>query len=345
MALMPINLDEIDENKDIDIEILEEGDEDSNEDGEEIETDDEEDSQENDVEDEDSEEDSSGDDDQDSDEDEDKPKSRRKRKSRSRERIQQLLEQNKRLKEEVTAKDEAIATASEKQRANSKAAAEQTKVALEAESEALKKSLAEAHKDGDYDKIAELNVQITENATKKLAVNWEIENSSSNEAPARNESSNVNQSASEEDALADELFQDWVSDNDWFLDPVTEDEEKLVRYVKRQNRALRKNNFDPADEDFWEELQERVEDFVSKKDLDIDGYDKPKSVKQKKAPSSSARTSTKPVAKGRKSVKLTASERDMAERLGVPLERYAAQVEKTRNAHKRGSRMTSVFGD
>jgi len=119
----------------------------------------------------------------------------------------------------------------------------------------------------------------------------------------------------------DEKAEDWATKNSWF----GQDRAMTFTAFEIHKDLVEKEGFDPKSDEYYAEINKRIKvDFPHKFDKK-DGTTA-KSVTQTVA---SVRRSVKP---GRKNVKLTSSQVQIARKLGVPLEEYAKQLLNTEGA-------------
>jgi hypothetical protein len=113
----------------------------------------------------------------------------------------------------------------------------------------------------------------------------------------------------------DEQAEDWATKNEWF----GKNRAMTFTAFEIHKDLVEKEGFDPKSNEYYAEVDKRIRvDFPQK--FDTKDKDTTKPVTQTVA---SVRRGVKP---GRKNVKLTSSQVQIARKLGVPLEEYAKQL-------------------
>jgi len=119
----------------------------------------------------------------------------------------------------------------------------------------------------------------------------------------------------------DEQAEEWATKNSWF----GKDRAMTFTAFEIHKDLVEKEGFDPKSNEYYAEIDKRIKvDFPHK--FDRNNTSTAKSVTQTVA---SVKRSVKP---GRKNVKLTSSQVQIARKLGVPLEEYAKQLLNTEGA-------------
>jgi len=118
----------------------------------------------------------------------------------------------------------------------------------------------------------------------------------------------------------DEKAEDWAAKNNWF----GQDRAMTFTAFEIHKDLVEKEGFDPKSDEYYAEIDKRIKvDFPHK--FGKTSRDTPKTVQTV----ASVKRSVKP---GRKNVKLTSSQVQIARKLGVPLEEYAKQLLNTEGA-------------
>ena len=118
----------------------------------------------------------------------------------------------------------------------------------------------------------------------------------------------------------DEKAENWASKNNWF----GQDRAMTFTAFEIHKDLVEKEGFDPKSDEYYAEIDKRIKvDFPHK--FGKTSKDTPKTVQTV----ASVKRSVKP---GRKNVKLTSSQVQIARKLGVPLEEYAKQLLNTEGA-------------
>ena len=118
----------------------------------------------------------------------------------------------------------------------------------------------------------------------------------------------------------DEKAETWATKNNWF----GQDRAMTFTAFEIHKDLVEKEGFDPKSDEYYAEIDKRIKvDFPHK--FGTTSKDTPKTVQTV----ASVKRSVKP---GRKNVKLTSSQVQIARKLGVPLEEYAKQLLNTEGA-------------
>ena len=116
-------------------------------------------------------------------------------------------------------------------------------------------------------------------------------------------------------AKPDAKAEAWASKNDWF----GQDQTMTYAAFGIHRQLIEDEGFDPTSDEYYNELDRRVRSEFPQKF----GGSKDKGPRVASAESTASKSSTK---KGRRTVKLTPSQIQIAKRLNVPLEEYAKYV-------------------
>ena len=178
--------------------------------------------------------------------------------------------------------------------------------------DAAKRQFKEAYEAGDVDKMAEAQQLMS-----KITIDQERLRLYREKQPKEVETP---QEAPQQQATPrpapDAKAQAWAERNEWFGT-----DERMTHMAFITHRELVEDEgFDPASDEYYDELDKRMrQDFPHKFSTT-----KPAAAKPAQTVASASR---KPAnGSGRKSVKLSKTQVDMARRLGVPLEEYARYV-------------------
>jgi hypothetical protein len=178
--------------------------------------------------------------------------------------------------------------------------------------DSAKRSLKEAHENGDVDKIVESQealATLTAEKGRLLSAQKRVQQP----APPRQQ---VTPPPQQPPAKADPKAESWASKNNWF----GQDEVMTYAAFGVHRRLIEDEGFDPQSDEYYNELDKRlVDEFpqkLGKKSLSNGG-----SKKVASAEASASRNRS-----GRKTVRLTPSQVAIAKRLNVPLEEYAKYV-------------------
>ena len=111
----------------------------------------------------------------------------------------------------------------------------------------------------------------------------------------------------------DEKAEDWATKNSWF----GKDRAMTFTAFEHHKDLVEKEGFDPKSDDYYAEIDKRIKvDFPHK-------FDRKEETAKTNQMVASVKRGVKP---GRKSVKLTSSQVQIARKLNVPLEEYAKQL-------------------
>ena len=218
-------------------------------------------------------------------------------------RAKQLQEENDKLKSRMKQLDQGFLS--------------QMGARLETQENALKQAHKEAYDSGDTDRMFEISQQLAvivnekqkyQNAKRKNEARVQVQQEEpQQQAP-------VQQTQQQAPKQVDPRAQSWAEKNEWFGDNTV-----MTAAAFAIHNSLVEEAFDPNSDEYYSELDSRIRNEFPHKF--------PKAKKsgggQVASASSSASRANK---QGRRSVKLTPSAVDIANRLGVPLETYAQYV-------------------
>jgi len=181
--------------------------------------------------------------------------------------------------------------------------------------DAAKRAFKEAYEAGDVDKMAEAQQLMS-----KITIDQErLRLYRQNQPKAETAAAPQQQSApAAPRPTPDAKAQAWAEKNDWFGT-----NERMTHMAFITHRELVEDEgFDPSSDEYYDELDRRMRrDFPNQFSAQTES--KPAATKPAQTVASASR---KPTSNGRKSVKLSKSQVEIARRLGVPLEEYARYV-------------------
>jgi len=193
---------------------------------------------------------------------------------------------------------------------------------LENQLSVAKQSYRDAHDRGDVDKMFEaqqaLNRISIEQERYRLAKQRQEQNEKLSvqrqpEAPQQQAQQAPQQTQQAPDP--DPRAQDWATKNEWF----GQDEVMTYAAFGIHRKLVEEEGFDPSSDDYYNEIDRRMrKEFPNRFSTQ----------KGSSAQVASADTSASRRKPGRRTVKLTPSEVQMAKRLNVPLEEYAKYVKR-----------------
>ncbi len=182
---------------------------------------------------------------------------------------------------------------------------------IESELESAKSQYREAHEEADPDKLFEAQQKIS-----RLA----LEQSRHEEAKNRLEVQQEQPDPTPQPVapnVPDAKAQAWAERNDWF------GEDQSMTYAAMGiHQKLVQEGVDPSTDDYYARLDAQLqEDFPSK-------YPKTGGKKSKPPVAAATNSGSRTSAKGKRTIKLTESEKAIARKLNVPYEAYAKEVAK-----------------
>lgn len=286
---------------------------------------------------------------------EEEPK-QKKHKSRAQERIRQLVNEKKQLETQanrVQELEEEIKKLRKSEKESKKSNVEQTKNYLQNNIETLNDQLKKAYEESDTDKIVDIQNKLYDaNINLKIAEAWEPEEEEEEEVEEKPPQRQQQQSVDD----LPEPTQNWVLDNPWFTQPKDNEEAGKVRLAVAINDTLMFEGYDPSSEDFYEELDNRLEQTLAKKqgtsvksesnNMKSSKNKAKKDVKQKqqtvqgasRTSNSSRSSSTSP----NNDYGLSQEEKNMAEFMGVSLKAYSDEKKRLQSNKKSHSKYVQL---
>jgi len=180
--------------------------------------------------------------------------------------------------------------------------------------DAAKRAFKEAYEAGDVDKMAEAQQLMS-----KITIDQErlrvYREQAEREVPVAQEPQQQQQQA-QQPAAPDPKAQGWAEKNEWF----GTDERMTTAAFITHRELVDDEGFDPSSDEYYDELDKRM-----RRDFPHKFAAKTESKPAAQPAQTVAGASRKPTT-GRKSVKLSNSQVEIARRLGVPLEEYARYV-------------------
>lgn len=181
--------------------------------------------------------------------------------------------------------------------------------------DAAKRAFKEAYEAGDVDKMAEAQQLMSKITIDQERLRLYRQNQPKEEAAAAPQQQAAPAAPR---PTPDAKAQAWAEKNDWFGT-----NERMTHMAFITHRELVEDEgFDPSSDEYYDELDRRMRrDFPNQFSAQTES--KPAATKPAQTVASASR---KPTSNGRKSVKLSKSQVEIARRLGVPLEEYARYV-------------------
>ena len=215
----------------------------------------------------------------------------------------QLQEENKKLQQRSSSLDRSYLSEAENRLKSQRA---QATAALKA-----------AHENADYDKVAQAQdilakIAVEENkiATSRSQVEYQ------SQQQEQNYQNYQPQPQYQAPADPDPKAQDWAQKNEWF----GQDETMTLAAFNIHRNLVENEGFDPTSDEYYTEVDKRIkQEFPHKFDV--------KTSKPQQRVASAARADTN-VSGGKKQVRLSPSEVQMAKKLNVPLSEYAKFVKR-----------------
>ena len=181
-----------------------------------------------------------------------------------------------------------------------------------------KRALAEAYEAGDYDKVADAQSAIAQIAIEKERLR--VQKSKSQAEVAQQQQAPQQQYQPQpRQQQRDPKLESWLGKNQWF------GQDKIMTSAARviHETLVAEEGYDPTSDEYYAEIDKRMRREMPQK------FQGDKKSVQSVTPAGSGNRSLKSGRK--KQVELNPGQVRLAERLGVPLDKYAAQVAKLEN--------------
>ena len=222
--------------------------------------------------------------------------------------IQQIQAQNEQYKQRLSTLDRGYMSEYESRISTQEAAA--------------KRALAEAYEAGDYDKVADAQSAISQLAIEKERLRLQKQRSeqAAKQAQAQQQTQQVQRQQPQQQApQRDQKLESWLSKNQWF------GQDKVMTGAARaiHETLVAEEGFDPTTDDYYREIDRRMRKEMPHK------FQGDKKNVQSVTPAGSGSRSLKSGRK--KSVELTPGQVAFAQKMKIPLEKYAAEVAKIQN--------------
>jgi len=182
-----------------------------------------------------------------------------------------------------------------------------------------KRALAEAYEAGDYDRVADAQSAIAQIAIEKERLRVQKTRSQTEAAQAQAQPQQQYQQPQPRQQQRDPKLESWLGKNQWF------GQDKVMTGVARtiHETLVAEEGYDPTSDEYYAEIDKRMRREMPQK------FQGDKKNVQSVTPAGSGNRSLKSGRK--KQVELNPGQVRLAERLGVPLDKYAAQVAKLEN--------------
>lgn len=215
---------------------------------------------------------------------------------------QQLLEENKKLKVNVTQGHEVIITSARKE--------------AESELEMARRQLKAAQEAFDTDAIIAAQEALAE-------AKWKVEETKRFKAPALQEPEVPVQKQEIQQPRPDERTLRWQAKNQWFGQPGFEE---YTSYALGLHQKLVTGGVDPRSDEYFDQIDGRMKTKFPEL---FGNEDKPKSGEVQKKPTTVVAPASRTTAAGK--IRLTQTQVALAKKLGLTPQQYAAQVARLEN--------------
>ena len=181
-----------------------------------------------------------------------------------------------------------------------------------------KRALTEAYEAGDYDKVADAQQAISQIAIEKERLRVQKGRSQA-QAAQQQQVLQKQQQPQPRQQQRDPKLESWIGKNKWF------GQDKVMTGAARaiHEALVAEEGYDPTSDEYYAEIDKRMRREMPQK------FQGDKKNVQSVTPAGSGNRSLKSGRK--KQVELNPGQVRLAERLGVPLDKYAAQVAKLEN--------------
>lgn len=182
-----------------------------------------------------------------------------------------------------------------------------------------KRALAEAHEAGDYEKVADAQSAIAQIAIEKERLRLQKARSQQNEQQLNVPPQPQQQVQQQPQQERDPKLDSWLSKNEWF------GKDNVMTGAARalHETLVAEEGFDPRTDEYYAEIDKRMRKEMPQK------FQGDKKNVQSVTPAGSGTRSLKSGRK--KSVELNPGQVALAQKLKIPLEKYAAEVAKLEN--------------
>ena len=185
---------------------------------------------------------------------------------------------------------------------------------IQSQIDAAKVAYQKAYDEGDADAMFEAQKNLSRLALEEAQVE-QAKNRQEQQAAAPKQEQPQQQPQQQAAPKPDPKAEAWAAKNEWF----GQDQTMTYAAFGIHRQLIEDEGFDPTSDEYYTELDRRVRDEFPQKF----GGSKDKGPRVASAESTASKSSTK---KGRRTVKLTPSQIQIAKRLNVPLEEYAKYV-------------------
>lgn len=184
-----------------------------------------------------------------------------------------------------------------------------------------KRAMTEAYEAGDYEKVAEAQSAISQIAIEKERLRMQKQRSSQQQQQAEQQAQAPQQPQQRQAPARDLKLESWMAKNTWF----GPNGDKVMTGAARaiHNTLVAEEGFDPTSDDYYAEIDRRMRREMPNK------FQADRKNVQAVTPAGSGNRSPKSGRK--KQVELNAGQVALAQKLNIPLDKYAAEVAKIAN--------------
>ena len=184
-----------------------------------------------------------------------------------------------------------------------------------------KRALTEAYEAGEYDKVADAQTAISQIAIEKERLRMQKQRSAQNQQQEQHQQQQAQQQQAQQQQRAparDDKLESWMGKNPWF--GPTGDNVMTGAARAIHNVLVAEEGFDPTSDDYYSEIDRRMRREMPNK------FQGDKKNVQSVTPAGSGSRSLKSGRK--KQVDLNPGQVALAQKLNIPLDKYAAEVAK-----------------
>lgn len=184
-----------------------------------------------------------------------------------------------------------------------------------------KRAMTEAYEAGEYEKVAEAQAAIAQIAIEKERLRMQKQRAAQQQQKAQQQAQAPQQPQQRQAPVRDLKLESWMGKNTWF----GPNGDKVMTGAARaiHNTLVAEEGFDPTSDDYYAEIDRRMRREMPNK------FQADRKNVQAVTPAGSGNRS--PNSGRKKQVELNAGQVALAQKLNIPLEKYAAEVAKIAN--------------
>jgi len=184
-----------------------------------------------------------------------------------------------------------------------------------------KRAMTEAYEAGEYEKVAEAQAAISQIAIEKERLRMQKQRSAQQQQQIQQQEQVQQQPQQRQAPSRDLKLESWMEKNTWF----GPNGDKVMTGAARaiHNTLVAEEGFDPTSDDYYAEIDKRMRREMPNK------FQADRKNVQAVTPAGSGNRTPKSGRK--KQVELNAGQVALAQKLNIPLEKYAAEVAKIAN--------------